>query len=559
MIAPAIPPQEEARLEALRKLHILDTPTEDRFERLTSIAMAALQAPMASVSLIDADRQWCKSSPGMAKPSVDRHISFCGHTILQETPLIVPDATKDIRFHDNPLVSQKPHLRAYVGVPLKSDDGQCVGSFCVLDSKPRNFTPEQIEIMRSLAAVAERELQNVALNRSLEEARAARKEAEDAVKAKSGFLAMMSHEIRTPMNGVLGIADILAGTELTAAQQEYVNLIRMSGNTLLALINDILDFSKIESGHLELESLPISLPSFLKETLALQVHAAQAKGLTLESAIDFAAPEFFTGDVCRLRQIILNLVSNALKFTRKGGVRVEVGMVEQENRQLIVFQVKDTGVGIASENIQRLFQVYSQAELSTTRQYGGTGLGLSISKLLVGLMGGTIWVESVPDQGSTFAFAIPYQPCEAPPVLLSEEKSNTTPETNSKRQNLKILVVEDNPINQRVVMLFLKKLGYGADCVSSGGSCLEKIAMKTYDVILMDVQMPDMDGLETTRRIRMSSGVLHPWIVALTASAQDDDSALCLKSGMNDFLTKPLRLEALNDALARFDKSRATT
>jgi signal transduction histidine kinase/ActR/RegA family two-component response regulator len=559
MIPPPIPPQEKERLEALRKLHILDTPTEDRFERLTGIDMAALQMPMASVSLIDADRQWCKSSPGMEKPSVDRHISFCGHTILQETPLIIPDATKDIRFHDNPLVTQKPRLRAYIGIPLKSEDGHCIGSFCVLDSKPRNFTPEQMEVMRSLAVLAERELQNVALSKSLKEAREARQEAEDAVKAKSAFLAMMSHEIRTPMNGVLGIADILAGTELTAAQQEYVNLIRMSGNTLLALINDILDFSKIESGRLELEILPLSLKPFLKETLALQVHAAQAKGLTLESEVDPAVPEFFMGDGCRLRQIIINLVGNALKFTKKGGVRVDVGMAGQENRQQIVFQVKDTGVGIAQENLEKLFQAYGQAEASTSRHYGGTGLGLSISKLLVELMGGTIWVESVPDKGSTFSFAIPYQPCEATPVLHEEKKSDTIQETKSRRQNLKILVVEDNPINQRVATLFLKKLGCSAECVSSGTNCIEKVARKTYDIIFMDVQMPDMDGHETTRRIRMRSGAIHPWIVALTASVQDDETALCHKSGMNDFLTKPLRLEALNEALQRFEERVLTT
>jgi signal transduction histidine kinase/ActR/RegA family two-component response regulator len=552
MIAPAIPPQEEARVEALRKLHILDTPTEDRFERLTGIAMAALQMPMASVSLIDTDRQWCKSSPGMAKPSVDRHISFCGHTILQETPLIIPDATKDIRFHDNPLVTQKPRLRAYIGIPLMSEDGYCVGSFCVLDSKPRNFTTEQIEIMRSLASLAERELQNVALSKSLEEARVARQAAEDAVKAKSAFLAMMSHEIRTPMNGVLGIADILAGTELTSTQREYVNLVQMSGNTLLALINDILDFSKIESGRLELESLPLSPRPFLKETLALQIHAAHAKGLTLESEVDAAVPESFMGDGCRLRQIIINLVGNALKFTKKGVVRVEVGMVKQDDQQRIIFQVKDTGVGIAPENLEKLFQAYSQAEASTSRHYGGTGLGLSISKLLVELMGGAIWVESVPGQGSTFSFTIPCQPCEASTVL-AEQKSGPVPETNSRRQNWKILVVEDNPINQRVVTLFLKKLGCDAECVSSGASCIEKAARKDYDIIFMDVHMPDMDGHETTRRIRLHSGAIHPWIVALTASAQDNDSSLCLKSGMNDFLTKPLRLEALSEALGRYE------
>jgi signal transduction histidine kinase/ActR/RegA family two-component response regulator len=554
MIPAGLHPQEEARIDALHRLHILDTPPEERFDQLTRIAMTALQTPMASVSLIDTDRQWCKSSPGMAKPSVDRAISFCGHTVLQASPLIVPDATKDERFHDNPLVSQNPHLRAYIGVPLFSEEGLCVGSFCVLDSKPREFTPQQIEIMIHLATVAEREVRNIALNKSLEEARTARQEAEEAAKAKSGFLAMMSHEIRTPLNGVLGIADILAGTELTAAQQEYVSLIRSSGNTLLALINDILDFSKFESGCVELERLPIPVRAFLSETLALYVHAAQAKGVALESEVDPSVPEFVMGDPCRLRQILINLVGNALKFTKNGEVRVKVALGGPALATQLVFRVSDTGVGITPENLKRLFQPFTQAESSTTRNYGGTGLGLSICKLLVELMGGMIEAESRVGQGSTFTFSIPCLPCDAPPIVLTASESLPETGEKAKRENLKILVVEDNLINQRVVKLFLDKLGCPADCVSSGQGCLDKLDQQAYDIILMDVQMPGMDGHETTRRIRQRSTNESPWIIALTASAQDEDAAKCGEAGMDDFLTKPLRIEALNDALERFEK-----
>jgi signal transduction histidine kinase/CheY-like chemotaxis protein len=560
MIAPPIPPQEEARLQALRRLHILDSPPEERFDQLTRIAMTALQTPMASVSLIDTDRQWCKSSPGMEKPSVDRAISFCGHTILKTTPLVVADATKDARFHDNPLVIHNPGLRAYIGVPLFSEDGLCVGSFCVLDTVPRDFTPEQIKIVGDLAAVAERELQNIALNRSLEEARIARRQAEAAAAAKSGFLAMMSHEIRTPLNGVLGVADLLAGTELNESQQEYVNLIRMSGSTLLALINDILDFSKFESGQLELESLPIPVRIFLKDALALQVHAAKAKGVTLSSSVQASVPDFIMGDACRLRQILMNLAGNALKFTKQGEVRVEVLMEGPETDRRVVFRVMDTGVGIAPENLSRLFRPFSQAESSTTREYGGTGLGLSICRLLVELMGGKIEVQSVPGKGSTFSFFIPYTPCDVPPVdLTASVDSKPTLAQAKKRADGKVLVVEDNPINQRVTKLFLEKLGYGADCVASGEGCLERLRAQPYEIILMDVQMPGMSGHEATRRIRQDfpEAKTRPWIVALTATAEDEDSAQCRKAGMDDFLTKPLRLEALKEALDRFEKSQA--
>ncbi len=558
MIAPPIPKNERARLLALRELHILHTPPEERFDQLTRIAMAALQVPMSSVSLIDEDQQWCKSSPGMEKPTVDRSISFCGHTILQSDPLIIADATKDERVHDNPLVTQSPHLRAYVGVPLLSMDGHAVGSFCVLDTQPRTFTPEQIEIVRSLAAIAERELQNVALNKSLEEARQARGTAEAANKAKSLFLATMSHEIRTPLNGVLGIADLLAGTELSEAQQEYVNLIRMSGNTLLALINDILDFSKIESGRLELERTPLQVRPFFKDSLALLAHVAKAKGLDFPCEVEDSVPEFAMGDSGRLRQVLINLAGNGLKFTKKGEVRVTVGMLSTGREQRIAFEVRDTGPGIAPENLERLFKPFSQAESSTAREYGGTGLGLSICKLLVELMGGTIRVESVPGEGSTFSFEIPYLPCETPPSALLSPASSPVPATAPSREDLKILVVEDNPINYRVAMLFLGKLGCRADGTSSGAGCLEKLEQQAYDVILMDVQMPGMNGLETTRRIRASSAneTKQPWIVALTAGAEDDDAVHCREAGMNDFLTKPLRLVALNEALERFERAR---
>jgi len=552
MTAPAIPLNEKPRLQALHDLLILDTPPEERFEVLTRIALAALQVPMASLSLIDADRQWCKSSPGMDKPEVPRSISFCGHTILQDVPLIIPDATQDPRFHDNPLVLEHPRLRAYAGIPIFAQGGHCVGSFCALDYQPRAFTPAQIEILQGLAILAQRELLNIELNRSLLEARQARAEAERANRAKADFLAVMSHEIRTPLNGMLGMTTLLAESPLSPEQREWSETLHHSGVSLLSLINDILDFSKIESGKLELEAIPFDCRRLVRESLALFKATAQEKGIALREKIDSAIPPLLRGDPHRLRQIILNLLSNALKFTVSGEVVIEVGAgaraAQDDGTVSVNFRIRDTGPGIAPEVSARLFQPFSQADVSTSRHHGGTGLGLAICRNLVELMGGSIGVESRLGQGATFHFSIPL-PLVTPSE--KEDKEGAHPPSGEGNARLKVLVVDDNEVNQKVASLFIRRLGYPVDCVDSGAACLERLQAIPYDIVLMDVQMPGMDGLETTRRIRSSPAKNQPWIVALSAHTLADHIERCREAGMDDFITKPLQLDALSAAMAR--------
>jgi signal transduction histidine kinase/CheY-like chemotaxis protein len=403
------------------------------------------------------------------------------------------------------------------------------------------------ELLQEKQHVLEEKVRAEQQNREIERLLA---EAQQASRLKSEFLANMSHEIRTPMNGILGMTDLVLTTPLTDEQRDYLDTARLSANSLLTILNDVLDFSKIEAGRLDLNPIDFSLRQCVAETCKMLRVGATEKGLVLETSFARNVPDSVVGDPDRLRQVLYNLIGNAVKFTSKGGVYLNVETQPSAEGALLRFAVRDTGIGIPHEKQELIFEAFRQADGSTTRKYGGTGLGLAICSRLVEMMGGAIRLESTPGSGSTFSFTAQFalasfttgaRPTDSLSLKNMLDVSSASG-TGILPISLHILLAEDNPVNQRLAMRLLERRGHSVDLASSGREAIEWLERKSFDLILMDLQMPDIDGLQATALIRekeKSHGGRTP-IVALTAHTMKGDRERCLEAGMDNYINKPI-------------------
>jgi len=527
-----LPVDEKQRLEALKNYKILDTLPEQDFDDITHLAAQICGTPIALISLIDEHRQWFKSRVGLDAPETSREVAFCAHAILGDDLFEVKDSSKDDRFHDNPLFTAAPHVQFYAGAPLITPEGYKIGTLCVIDNHPRDLKDEQKD---SLQALSRQVINQVEL-------RLAKRKADQANYSKSRFLANMSHEIRTPMNAVISGTQLLIDDIKDDKHRRILRMIDNAGENLLTLINDILDFSKIESGNLTLENNPFDLHSCLEDIVALLNNRAEKQNVKLSLSINSKTPVWVSGDSTRFRQIVINLVGNAIKFCNSS---VEVFLEPEtiDDKQYVVLSVKDDGIGISKKNQKKIFQDFNQIDASITRKYGGTGLGLSICRGLTKAMQGELWVESELSIGSTFFACVSLEPSEQGETVTKPALSEINPDL-AQQLPLNILLAEDDEVNQIIIQQMFEKIGYQIDIAENGQKCIDALQSKTYDIIFMDMQMPILDGLATTHTIR-NSDFQQPRIIALTANAFAEDKEACLTAGMNGFITKPVDLNEI--------------
>lgn len=528
MISAPITKNEKERLQALYDYEVLDTEAEQVFDDLTQLASEICDTPIALISLIDPNRQWFKSKVGIDVTETHRDIAFCAHAIHQKQVFEVPDATKDERFHDNPLVTQDPDIRFYAGAPLLSPSGQAIGTLCTIDRKPKQLTQHQrnaLEIL-SRSVIAQLEL------------RLKIKQLKEADQQKTDFLANISHELRTPLNAIIGFSNILSkkveSMNVAEKYKQYIRNIQISGDRLLKLVNSVLDISKIEEGKMEIEKRLINSREFFESIINTLKINAKEKDISLKLYIDQSVPSQLYLDDHKVVQIMINLINNSIKFTE----REKVVCVEVSCNAHLDIKVIDQGIGISEEDQRKLFNKYLQVGKNKCKE--GTGLGLSITKGLVDLLGGTIALKSKLGSGTSFHVTLPI---DSPPGHAeSLNYSDTKLQFDSHKK--RILLVEDTVLNQEVAKAIFETINCPLEIAEDGAEAVKKVKQQTYDLIFMDLQLPDMPGEVAVKQIQQETENTSP-IIAFSANVFGNTASELEERGFSGYLTKPIEVNKL--------------
>jgi len=547
MQEPEMPQNEVERLEVLKGLEILDTDPEEVFDRAIRLAIALFEVPIALVSLVDANRQWFKAKVGLDVTETSRSISFCGHSILQDEILVVEDATRNERFSDNPLVTGSLHLRFYAGRPLKVA-GARIGTLCLIDARPRTLSASDLNLIHDLADLVQDQMT----------LRYKERKRRLSGHIKDQFIANLSHELRTPANALLGSLHQMqeSGRKGDRYDQDdnskrpALKIAISAAESINGLLSYLVDLSQIESGNFELNKNAFDLGSICDEIRTLVLSECEAKGLSLRVDVDDSLPVEFMGDAPKIKQVILNLITNGIRYTKVGGVvlRVSGSATTDKNQFQLSIKVEDSGIGLSSEARQNIFEPYHREKQSKHLSVEGRGLGLSISRQLAEAMDGEILVESDGHSGSAFTFRL---------VLpIARDRGGRQVDlidglSVDGSYVPRILLVEDSKLNRSVIEAMLGKLPIRLSSAEDGEQALELASSNSFDLVLMDVGLPGMDGYECVRRLRALPDQKKFAVIAITAQALKGDRERMIDAGFDDYLPKPFRKKDLISKISK--------
>ena len=536
---------EFARAAALQRLNLMGTPPERCFDQIAGLAQAASNAPIALVSFIDDERQWFKAAIGMTMRESRIHRAFCLQALSEEHVLWVEDASLDPRFFENPLVAGAPGIRFYAGAPIRLESGEAIGSVSVISDQPRPFDSALARQLRRLADIASDEC---ALRASLGQLSTARGQAEAARQVKSAFLTNMNHELRTPLNGVVAAAEMLLAEPLSERQRELVQIVTNSAWNLCTVLDDVIQLANCATEATKCPTERFNAAEIARQAVGFYESEARAKGLDLILDLD-AVDRHFLGQPASVRQILRALVSNAVKFTDTGVVRLSVQTQPSGTRERVTFRVDDTGSGFGPDIEARLFEPLAMGDDSLTRRQGGLGAGLAIANTLSQKLGASLEARSTVGVGSSFRFTVTL----APGAEDEDAGAVAEPPSALGARAPRVLAAEDHPTNRRLLQLILGAMGIEAEFVENGALAVEAVRRSEFDIILMDVQMPVMDGLtaiKQIRRLQRETGAPPTPICTITAHAMAEHSEAAQRAGVQAHLTKPIAAADLFNCIA---------